>query len=377
MNAPSRFDDLLRRWSDAEASVEELAELEGLLRSDARYRRALVRLVRLDVDLYARYARSAAPEAGLRPGRNLQRVAAMLAVGLSIAAAAWLMLRAPADPGAWRVASGVIRVAGEPAGTLEPGQAFETGSAPVRLALGSGTLDLDPSTSGRRESVDVLRLERGGGSAAVSEPLRVETPAGTVLSRQGRFVLRIEEVPASLTVRLDEGEADVLYGGRRLSLRPGPPLRLGGPRMLDRTKKADELLRGATFDLATAVDRVAAGMPGVPVKAEVEDEKGRPAFAVEMVSDGKLRERMLDVATGGVLEDEDESDDKTAIAERIRVPLAVAIRTSAAAVAGRAVQAVSDLRDGAPRARVEVAAAEGVFEVVVDLERGHVVSITR
>ena len=62
MNAPSRFDDLLRRWSDAEASVEELAELEGLLRSDARYRRALVRLVRLDVDLYARYARSAAPD---------------------------------------------------------------------------------------------------------------------------------------------------------------------------------------------------------------------------------------------------------------------------------------------------------------------------
>ncbi|HYF00225.1 MAG TPA: PepSY domain-containing protein [Planctomycetota bacterium] len=376
MDAPSRFDDLLRRWSDAEATVEELAELESLLRADARYRHALVRMVRLDVDLYARYARSV-PAARTSPGRNLARAAAVLAVGVSLMAAAWLLLRAPTAPSAWRVASGVLRVAGAAAGTLDPGQAFDTGPSPVRMLMGKGTLELDPSTAGRREAVDALRLDRGGVRVTDAGPLRVETPIGTLLSSGGRFEIRLVEVPVSVDVRLAEGDAEARYGGQVLRLRPGRTLRLGGPRTLARTKKPDEFLREASFDLATAVDRVAAEVRGIPVEAGLEDEKGRAAFSVELADGAKLRERTIDAATGKVLEEDTEDDDRSALVGRMRVPLAAAIRTGLEAVPGKALQAACDLRDGAPRARIEILAAEGVFEVVVDLEQGHAVSIAK
>lgn len=377
MNAPSRFDDLLRRWSDRDASVEELAELEGLLRSDARYRRALVRMVRLDVALHARYARSAAPAGRKGPGRNLPRAAAVLAVGLSLAAASWLLLRSPGDPKAWRVASGMLRVAGEPSGRLEPGQAFHTGPEPVRLALADGILELDPATSGGRETLEALRLDRGGVRIRAGDPLRVETPVATLALRGAHVDIRVHEVPVCADFQLIAGEAEARYGDLAVRLRPGPPLRLGGPRTLDRTEKTAELLGAAAFDLATALDRVAADVRGVPFEAALEFEEGRPAFAVEVAEGAEFRERTIDAATGEILEDDTEKKDRSALAARIRIPLATAVRAALQAVPGRAVQAACEVRDGTPRARVEVVTPAGSFEVVVDLDRGHVASIAR
>lgn len=83
---PSRFEELLQRWQEGEATTEELAEFEAILKSDARYRRALVSTVRVEAAL----DRAPAPVARTRR-RWLEATAAILLVGISFA----VILRKP------------------------------------------------------------------------------------------------------------------------------------------------------------------------------------------------------------------------------------------------------------------------------------------
>lgn len=77
---PSRFEELLQRWQEGEATAVELAEFEAILKNDARYRRALVSTVRVEAAL----DRAPAPVARTRR-RWLEAAAAILLVGISFA----------------------------------------------------------------------------------------------------------------------------------------------------------------------------------------------------------------------------------------------------------------------------------------------------
>jgi ferric-dicitrate binding protein FerR (iron transport regulator) len=192
VNAPSRFDDLLRLWRDGEASAAELAELEGLLRGDARYRRSLARSIQLEVDLYARYAASRGAAAPTSRRWRLEAVAAVLAVGVSLLAAGAFLLRPEVFP---------------------VGRSIEaSGSARLRLQDGPDIL-LDPGSSGAYVSPGVFELRRGGASVDAGRALRLVTPSGAV-SGSG-FSARVD-LPG-LRVAVGQGRVEVDYDGLRHS----------------------------------------------------------------------------------------------------------------------------------------------------------------
>lgn len=350
MNAPSRFDDLLRLWRDGEASAEELAELEGLLRGDARYRRSLARSLRLEVDLYSRYAasRGAAPPA---PRWRLEAVAAVLAVGVSLLAAGAFLLRPEVFP---------------------VGRSIEAaGSARLRLQDGPDIL-LDPGSSGAYVSPGVFELRRGGASVDAGSALRLLTPSGAV-SGSG-FSARVD-LPG-LRVAVGQGRVEVDYDGLRHPLEKGESV-LYLPvteRKASDLREAERRVREAKLVLAEAIDKALKKTPGTAVGASLDREDGRIEFTVHVVREGKLRELTLD-ARGAVIDDDGESDDRNAFVAAARIPLREALDAALAKVPGAALEADGELRDGRPRAEVEILSGGRLYEVSVCLETGAILSV--
>lgn len=376
----TRFEDLLMRWQDGDASAEENREFEGLLRDNPEFRRALVGSVLLEAGLHRRYkplAQAAAPSRK----RIWEAAAAILVVAVSLFAVGRLMFRADDV----RVVSGALWSQGAPASALSDGQAFDVrGLAPATLQLRDGTrVILDAGSAGTLPAGTApFELSRGSGSFQIDSaaaPFRVSTPAGGfsasnaqlwVLLRPSsrkavkRPELVVETARGSVDVDAWEIRATVPEGGRRVF---GPPLPAGGV-------DYSGLLDRASYSLSAAVGKALAAGGGVPIHAEIEDEDGRAVFSVGLAVGEKIREIELDLKSGQVAQDEVEEEDRSRIAAAVTLPLQTLIDKALESTAGRAVEAELELKGGRLRAEIKVYGPEGLREVKIDGETGEVLS---
>jgi len=375
----TRFEELLMRWQDGDASAAEVSEFEGLLRDHAEFRRALVGSVLLEAGLHRRYAATKAATPAPARKRTWEAAAAMVVVAVSLFAVGRLIFRG--DDVA--VLSGAVWSQGVPAASLRAGQAFDVrGLAPATIRLSDGTRAiLDAGSVGTLPSGTApFVLSRGSGSFqvdAAAAPFRVTTPAGGfstsdaqvwVLLRPSlrksvkRPELVVETARGRVEVDAWDVQATVDAGSRRVF---GPPLPAGGVDYAG-------LLDRAAFSLSAAIARAAG--TGVPVHAEIEDEDGRATFSIGMAVDDKVREIELDLTTGKVLQEEVEQEDHARIAAAVKIPLAALIDKVLETTAGRAVEAEFELKGGRLRAEIKVFGPDGLREIKADGETGEILS---
>jgi uncharacterized membrane protein YkoI/ferric-dicitrate binding protein FerR (iron transport regulator) len=375
----TRFEELLMRWQDGDASAADIAEFEGLLRDHAEFRQALVGSVLLEAGLHRRYtAMKTATPAPARK-RTWEAAAALLVVAVSLFAVGRLMFRGDD----LRIVSGAVWSQGAPAAALRDGQAFEIrGLAPATVQLRDGTrVILDAGSAGTLPAAaKPFELSRGSGSFQIdAAAFRLSTPAGgfTASNAQVWVLLRpstrkavkrpelvVETARGSVDVDAWDLRATVPAGSRRVFGPPPPPGGNDYAAILDR----------ATFSLSAAIGKALAAGGGVPVHAELEDEDGRVAFSVGLAVENKVREISLDPKSGQVVQDEVEQEDQARIAAAVKIPLQTLVDKVLESTAGRAVEAEFELKGGRLRAEIKVYGPEGLREVKVDGETGEILS---
>jgi uncharacterized membrane protein YkoI/ferric-dicitrate binding protein FerR (iron transport regulator) len=386
----TRFEELLGLWQDGEASAGEMEELRGLLEAHPEFRRELVGSVLLEAGLYRRYT---APQVARGSARGLsfrkrpwEAAAALLVVAASLFLVGRLLFRG--ETALARVTQGAVWHKNAPASTLSDGQSFDVrGHAPAMIVLREGTsVILEAGSAGRIPSGSApFELSRGSGTFEVGPAgsrFRVSTPAGQVEASGAQFwlLLRpslrksakgpeliVETTRGRVQVDAWDTQAAVAAGSRRVF---GPPLPPGGGRY-------PELLDRASFGLSEAIGRAQALSGGVPIRAEIEEEDGRAAFAVSLALEKTVREIALDLGTGRVLEDDTEPEDRSEVGAAVRIPLATMIDKALKTTPGRAVEAEYELKGGHLRAEIKVYAPGGLSEVKVDGETGEILSSKR
>lgn len=370
-----RFEELLQAWQDAEATPEQLRELERLLREEPALRRELVGSVLIEVGLYRKYTAAtspvAAPAAPRR--RRWEAVAAALVLAVSVFLVGRLLLiREPRGP---------VVVSGDVVGALAPGAVFEVkGLAPATLDLAGGARAiLNPGTRARLLPDGTIELLKGDGSFSFpgSVPFSVRTAAGEISGRDARFWMLLRPNARKLPKQellLDVAQGSVEYrgefapratavaAGERRLFGPPPP---GG-------EKLNRMLEGTAFPLTGALDRALAAAPGVAIKAELEDENGRTVYSVSIASEGRTREIELDPATGKVLDNELEDEDETAVVSGLKISLKSAVDKALETVPGRAIKAEAELENGRVRVVVRVLGDMGVRQVQLDGTTGEI-----
>lgn len=383
----TRFEELLQRWHDGDASPAELAEFETLLKSDPAFRKELVGSVLLEAGLHRRFAAKAAPVAA--PAwrrRTWEAAAAVIVMAVSLFAVGRLLTRTEAP--AHRVVTGEVASLGAAVSVLQEGQTFEVrGLAPATLTLKNGTrVILDAGSAGAIPAgAPGFVLSRGSGSFTLDAApggFQVTTPAGTLTASDAQFwiLLRtstrklpkeslrkpelvVEGARGSVAVDAWNTKAAVAAGQRRIF---GAPLPAGGTdyaRMLD----------GASISLSAAVSKAAAADPaGVAVHAELEDEDGRVIFSIGLAKGSKVRELELDPKSGRVLREESEDEDRALVAAAVTLPLQALIDKALESVAGRAVEAELELKGGRLRAEIKVLGPDGLREVKLDAATGEI-----
>lgn len=384
----ARFEELLRLWQDGQSSPPELNELEGLLRDRRELRQALVGAMLLEDALYRRYAGAhetpRAFDGRIGRKRIWEGAAAMLAIAVSLVAVTRLLTLRVDAPVA-RVISGAVWSKGAPAPSLQSGQAFEIhGLDPATLLLEDGTrVLLDGGSAGRLPGETTpFELTQGSGTfqiAGAGRPVRITTPSGSLSVRDAQFrlalhpfwhksakrpELTVEAIQGRVEVDAWDTRATVAAGSRRTF---GPPPPSGG---IDYRR----LLERATFGLSTAVRRALEILGGVPLQAQIEEEDGRQVFSVKVAREKKVREVALDLATGQILEDEEEPEDGSALAAAVGIPLGTLIEKTEAALHGQAVEAEFELHNGRLRAEIKIYSPDGLREVKVDGRSGEILS---
>src|SRR6185295_15621191 len=121
----TRFEELLQRWHDGDASPAELLEFETLLKSDPAFRKELVGSVLLEAGLHRKYG-AAKPQPAAKPAwkrRAWEAAAAVIVAAVSLFAVGRVLTRT--EPPAHRVVSGEIASAGAAVSVLQEGQTFE------------------------------------------------------------------------------------------------------------------------------------------------------------------------------------------------------------------------------------------------------------
>ncbi len=375
----TRFEELLMRWQDCDASSAEIAEFESLLREHAEFRRALVGSVLLEAGLHRRYAATKTATPAPARKRTWEAAAALLIVAVSLFAVGRLLFRNDDA----LIVSGLVWSQGAPAAALHDGQAFEIrGLAPATVLLRDGTrVILDAGSAGTLPSASKpFELSRGSGSFQIdAAAFRLSTPAGGfsasnaqvwVLLRPSirksvkRPELVVETARGSVNVDAWEIRATVAAGSRRVFGPPPPPGGNDYAALLDR----------ATLSLSAAIGKAQAAGGGVPVHAELEDEDGRVAFSVGLAVENKVREIDLDPKTGQILQDDIEQEDHSRIAAALKIPLQTLVDKVLESTTGRAVEAELELKGGRLRAEIKVYGPDGLREVKIDGETGEILS---
>jgi ferric-dicitrate binding protein FerR (iron transport regulator) len=231
----ARFEILLERFQGDDATPDELAELETLLRANPDKRRILVERLLLEVQLHKAFRGIApvkqAPVAPMRMGWFVP-VGAAAAV-LLFALSGWLIFYpylGRRDGPASVIESGQVRAGNATVSRVAANVPFVvegTVAAVVRLPDGSRA-ELDPATEAivhtqAGDARPVVELTQGGGKFSVPPGqgrFRVETPLGTVVVLGTEFTVRIgaqkdaagNEAP-SLAVSVLSGKVQVQTGG--------------------------------------------------------------------------------------------------------------------------------------------------------------------
>jgi len=263
-----RFDDLLDRFRNCEATPEEVAELERLLRADPAHRRTFVTSLLLDVHLRRAFSGIVPPPLPpplpAPPRKYLRRVIVwasaaallLLAVGLGLV----LFLRnrdhRPTVVSAeTTVVSGEVRVRGVAVSQVAEETSFETaGNAPAVLRLSDGSrAEFLPGSEGviHRPSASVrqgLELKQGGGTFKVAPgkgKFQVETVVGSVSALGTEFSVKLQAQPRGreerrnrrpvMTVAVAEGSVKVETRSRSVTLGAGEKRDF-----TERTRKEDD-----------------------------------------------------------------------------------------------------------------------------------------
>lgn len=136
-----------------------------------------------------------------------------------------------------------------------------------------------------------------------------------------------------------------------------------------------ELLRDAKLSLTDALTAaIRAAGKGVAFEAELERERGRTVYSIDIVQGTGMLNVLVDAADGSIVDRETEAEDHSQEVAAARVPLADAIGTALLAAPGKAVHARLALVDGAAQARIVVAGETGTSLVIVDAVTGKVAS---
>lgn len=133
-----------------------------------------------------------------------------------------------------------------------------------------------------------------------------------------------------------------------------------------RVARIHRLLDRATVALPQALDAALGAGPGVPVKAELDEEEGTLAWTIHLSLDRKTREVEVDAVSGAILEAQVEDDDASSVAAALKISLRKAIETALAAVPGRALEAEAEFERARIVVEVKILHEEGIREVVVD-----------
>ena len=250
--SPDHIDQLLDAYLLGEISLEQTAQLQEALKSDAAARRRFVLRIFIETGLHhlartepatltpsphpAPQAAPPSPAATRRASGSRRRLALAATILLAIGAAAALYFtrRDPGDLA--RVASGTVLVDGHSRDRIAQGSTLSvTGSTPAVIHLPDGSIaTLDPATQltlgGRADGArQVLHLTVGGGQFQVPRgggQFRIDTPAGsvTVLGTQFTTVLRS---PRSLFVAVTDGSVRFDRDGNAVTLAAGQSATFG------------------------------------------------------------------------------------------------------------------------------------------------------
>ena len=367
---------LVHRYLEGSLETAEILEFNERVRADSEFRALLARMSFDEVAL-----RELIGPAEARPVPAPVQASAgrwhWMATRGSVAAAAVLLVGIVAllvfstrEPAFVTVASGRVLVDGvETSRFMEGARITVVGDEPAMLRFPEGsTADLEPKTEAvlRRGSVELC-----DGVGRFKGALSVLTPFGISRSRQASF--RAESRPDHVDFEVSSGSLEIDRGGLRSTIGAG------GRRLLHRENtgaankdwvKLDRLLGVARMTLAEAISR-AERDGALAVKAELEDEKGLAAIAMDLSTGARSVEVTLNAVNGDVLENDLESEDLSALASGIR--LSDAIKTAVADTPGKVVKAEFKFQKERLIARVKIIVGERLLRVLLDGRTGAVI----
>src|SRR5262245_1518667 len=141
---------------------------------------------------------------------------------------------------------------------------------------------------------------------------------------------------------------------------------LAGP---DYQKMLDE----AKFSLAEAVDKgLKEAKEGAVVKVEIEVEKGKTIFTMDIAQGEKILEINLDVKDGSVVARATEEENQSKLVKAAKITVKQAIEASLKKAGGKAVSAELRVKEGRPEIEVRVFKEGKRTAVTVEGEKGEV-----
>ena len=136
----------------------------------------------------------------------------------------------------------------------------------------------------------------------------------------------------------------------------------------------EKMLAEARFPLAEAVDKgLKEAKEGVVIKVQIEIEKGKTIYTLDIAQGDKILEINFDVKDGAVVERKIENEDKSKIAAAAKTTLKQAIEASLKKAEGKAVSAAVRLnKDGKAEFEVTVFKGGKLTAVAVSGDKGEV-----
>jgi uncharacterized membrane protein YkoI len=176
--------------------------------------------------------------------------------------------------------------------------------------------------------------------------------------------------------------AGVLAGGGATAAVAAAPDDDPAPRATPTGERHDDGAPKTAVSLGQAVDAALKAAPGTVAESELDDEDGRTAWEVDVVTEnGERRDVTVDAGTGKVLQnraddrDDDGRDDDPAALRGAKVTAQAAADAALMAVQGRVTSADFESEHGEAVWEVDVAGEDGAeHEVTIDAADGKVLA---
>ena len=168
-----------------------------------------------------------------------------------------------------------------------------------------------------------------------------------------------------------DGSVEIEEGSKRTTLAAG------ASRLVTRGDAAELppyeiLLRGAKLTLGEAIARATQSAPGaVALHAELETDKGRIVFSIEIAVGARTLCLKLDARDGKILDRDDDERDEESKSRSATIPLAEAVERALRKAPGRAVEAEMK----ASRIEVKVVVDGKLMKVRLDGRTGDILEL--